>query len=277
MTLAVDFVKINLYIVMVRQNTPDPQVAARTRKLLIDLLKREGPIDATSIARTLGLTTMAVRLHLKNLEGEGLIGFVTEHRAMGRPAQLWQLTTAADHLFPAGYAELALSLVESMKETFGSEGLERLLDSRYQHQLAGYQNELSKVKGTGDRVVKLAELRTLEGYMAEAVRLPDGEFRLIERHCPICSVAQRCQGLCARELEMFRELLGGEIEVVRTEHMIRGGPRCSYSIKPFVGTSTSADANLHAIKDFSSTAGNEQASRTRKKSDQMRQRPVNET
>jgi len=53
-----------------------------------------------------------------------------EARNMGRPAKLWQLTQAANRLFPDGYAELTLSFIQSVVEAFGEAGLERLLEIR---------------------------------------------------------------------------------------------------------------------------------------------------
>ena len=40
-----------------------------------------------------------------------------------------------------------------------------------------------------DRVARLAELRTAEGYMVECRREGDG-FVLAENHCPICAAAE---------------------------------------------------------------------------------------
>ena len=35
--------------------------------------------------------------------------------------------------------------------------------------------------------------------MADVESLPDGSFRLIEHHCPICIAAEACQGFCGAE------------------------------------------------------------------------------
>src|SRR3546814_17085422 len=72
---------------------------------------------------------MAVRQHLYDLEAEGLVTHEAEARPVGRPAKLWRLTPAADRFFPDGHAELTVSLINSMKQTFGAEGLDKLLRS----------------------------------------------------------------------------------------------------------------------------------------------------
>ncbi|HEY9640525.1 MAG TPA: iron-sulfur cluster biosynthesis transcriptional regulator SufR, partial [Coleofasciculaceae cyanobacterium] len=80
------------------------------------------------------------------------------------------------------------------------------------------------------RLNKLVELRTHEGYMAEVQAQVDGSFLLIENHCPICAAAMVCTGLCAKELEVFQAILGDDTHIQRVEHIISGERRCAYQI-----------------------------------------------
>jgi predicted ArsR family transcriptional regulator len=84
------------------------------------------------------------------------------------------------------------------------------------------------------RLKRLAELRSAEGYMAQVEPLPDQGWLLVESHCPICAAARSCQGFCRHELELFRELLGPEVCVERSEYILGGGRRCAYRITPRV-------------------------------------------
>lgn len=86
-------------------------------------------MDAETLASRLEITAMAVRQHLYALHEEQLITYQEEPRPMGRPAKLWQLTPAADRFFPDRYAELALGLINSVKEVFGEAGLYKLLNN----------------------------------------------------------------------------------------------------------------------------------------------------
>ncbi len=202
----------------------------RTRRAIVKLLKQEGPTDALELSSRLKVTAMAVRQHLYELQKEGLVTYSEEPRSMGRPAKLWQLTPAADRLFPDGYAELTLSLINSVKEAFGDAGLDRLLDIRSNQQLVAYQTQISKQDSLQQRLETLAELRTDEGYMAEIQPLAEGSFLLIENHCPICAAATACVGFCAKELETFQTVLGQDVVVERTEHIIAGERRCVYRV-----------------------------------------------
>jgi predicted ArsR family transcriptional regulator len=205
--------------------------STRTRRVLVNLLKQEGAMDSQALAERLGVSAMAVRQHLYALQEEKLVTYEEEPRAMGRPAKLWQLTAAADRLFPDGYAELTLGLIQSAIEAFGNEGLEKLLDVRTQHQIADYQTRISPEDSLANKLNALAQQRTDEGYMAEVEVLDDGSFLLIENHCPICAAANACTGLCDRELEVFQSVLGKETRVKRTEHIVAGARRCVYQVK----------------------------------------------
>ncbi|MGF1990736.1 MAG: helix-turn-helix transcriptional regulator [Nostoc sp. ZfuVER08] len=202
----------------------------RTRRAILKLLKLEGSMDALALASRLNVTAMAVRQHLYALQEEQLVTYHEESRSMGRPAKLWQLTSAADSLFPERYAELTLSLLNSVKEAFGEEGLDRLLEIRTRQQILEYREKIPSAGSVEQRLEALAAKRTEEGYMAEIQCDADGSFLLIENHCPICAAAVTCTGLCRQELEVFQSVLGSNAVIERTEHIVTGERRCVYRV-----------------------------------------------
>lgn len=207
-----------------------PEKDRRTRRALLDHLKQHGPADTKTLADEFGLTRMAVRLHLYELRDEKLIDAVDEPRPVGRPAKLWRLTKAADKFFPDGHADLVVSLIQVMNQTAGPKGMERLLSARAEQQANEYLAAIPKRASLKRRVQALAELRTQEGYMAEAFPQKGGGWLLVENHCPICSAAATCQGLCAMELDVFQRVLGENTTIERTEHIQAGARRCAYRI-----------------------------------------------
>ncbi|KKC50024.1 MULTISPECIES: metalloregulator ArsR/SmtB family transcription factor [Paenibacillus] len=214
-------------------NKQEGASATRTRRTIVNLLKQHGPLDAGTLAGMLGVSGMAVRQHLYGLQNEALITFEEEPRAMGRPAKLWSLTAEANRLFPAGYAELTIGLMDSVRETFGEEGLEKLLSVRNGKQIAVYTlppGEDGTEPALEEKLRRLAEARTAEGYMAEYERQADGTYTFTEKHCPICDAAAACVSLCRYETGMIGSVLGEGVEVERTEHMLSGGRRCVYRI-----------------------------------------------
>jgi predicted ArsR family transcriptional regulator len=213
-----------------KKKPPKKPTTVRTRRAIVHLLKQEGALDAQTLAAHLQLSSMAVRQHLYALRDEHLVTYDEAPRPVGRPAKLWQLTPAADRLFPEAYAELTLSLLTSVTEAFGPAGLERLLDVRTRQQIVAYRQQMAGQDTLPQRVAALVALRTDEGYMAEVQAQADGSFLLIEKHCPICAAAMACTGLCSKELEVFQAVLGPNVMIERTEHMVVGARRCAYRV-----------------------------------------------
>jgi len=206
------------------------QTDTRTRRHILDRLKREGPQDAAVLAETLCVTAMAVRQHLYALEQEGLASFDEVKRGVGRPAKLWRLTPGADKYFPDAHADLTAGLLAAMRETFGDEGLNRLLETRTEEQVRTYSHAVGAQETLRGKLVALAEIRTQEGYMAEVETAEDGAFLFVENHCPICVAAAACSGLCASERSVFQQVLGPGCTVERTDHILAGARRCAYRV-----------------------------------------------
>ena len=210
-----------------------------SRRALLDRLKRAGPQQARDLATHLGVTAMAVRQHLYALEAEDIVVTEQQARPRGRPIKLWRLTGAAEPFFPDGHAELTLGLLDAMTEAFGARGLDKLVAARTTAQRAAYGARIQPRWPLKRRVEALAKIRAEEGYMAEArpggpVDGPNGGrgvYLLVENHCPICAAARACRGLCQRELELFQEVLGPDVEVERLDHLLSGARRCSYRIR----------------------------------------------
>jgi predicted ArsR family transcriptional regulator len=210
------------------QPPPAPRPAADR---LLALLKTRGPQTAADLAAVLGVTGEAARQQLVKLAADGLVAAAAEPRGVGRPAQVWSLTDRGHARFPDAHAELTAQLLRSIRSELGEEALDRLIDARAAEARAAYASALEGSADLGERVARLAELRTREGYMAESRAEGDG-FLLIENHCPICVAAAACQGFCRAERDVFEQALGEGVSVERTEHIISGDRRCAYRITP---------------------------------------------
>lgn len=212
-----------------------PPGERRTRRAIVKLLKTDGPLGSAQLAERLGLTAMAVRQHLYVLQNESLVTAETRPVPVGRPAKFWRLTREADRLFPEAYAELSVALIDAMQDTFGAEGLNRVLASRCARQQTDYATRIRPDDPLEKKLKELARVRTEEGYMAEVRPGDGGSYLLVENHCPICAAANACQGFCSTELDLFRSVLGPGVEVERVEHIVSGDRRCAYRVTPAVG------------------------------------------
>jgi predicted ArsR family transcriptional regulator len=202
-----------------------------TRRKLLELIKSEGPQTASELAQRLGVTPVAVRQHLQTLGKDGLLVYVEERRPVGRPARRWRLSEAAQPFFPDSHREFAVGLIEAIDGAFGGEGLQRLVEERVRRQIRRYRRRMpERTAPLEERVAALAALRSEEGYMVEwSAEGPDC-WLLAENHCPICAAAKACEGLCAGEPALFQTLLGPDVEVRRTEHVLENSYRCAYKI-----------------------------------------------
>ena len=202
-----------------------------TRERVLFYLKTRGPQTAAQLARRLSLTTMGVRLHLARLQEQGKVTFVEERLGVGRPARRWEITETGHQDFPEGYADLTVDILSAVQATFGARGLARLIRERTRRQIEQYQERMPDPGvALSRRVAVLAKIRVEEGYMAEWSRHRDGSLTLIENHCPICTAAQLCQGLCGGEEELFQTVLGDDVQIERVEHILAGARRCAYRI-----------------------------------------------
>lgn len=209
----------------------NPRAAGvRTRRAVLDLLKQHGPQEAQALADRLGVSAMAVRQHLYDLQDQGLVDHATAPRAVGRPAKRWRLTAAADRFFPDGHADLTASLLESMRETFGETGMDQLMAARTREQIAAYETRMPSGAGLHGRLKALAKLRSEEGYMAAVEAEGQGRYLLIENHCPIVAAAAVCSGLCGSEMAVFEHLLGPDVTIERVDHILAGARRCAYRV-----------------------------------------------
>ncbi|MFZ9629137.1 MAG: helix-turn-helix transcriptional regulator [Ilumatobacteraceae bacterium] len=202
------------------------------KRRIIDRLKRVDTCTAPELAHEFGLTDTAIRQHLEALEAAGLVERRMEPAAgRGRPPVHWHLTPDASSLFADRHADLTVDLITSIRDSLGDDALRTVVAARADRQRLAYAEVLAPIDGVAQRVQALAELRSTEGYLAEAV-VDDGEVLLVEHHCPIGDAASTCEHLCAAELDVFRTALGPTVAVHREQHLLAGDHRCAYRVTP---------------------------------------------
>ena len=203
-----------------------------TKRRIVERLKR-ADAKVSDLARAFDMTEAGVRQHLDALADHGLVvSRPGAARGRGRPPTVWALTDLAQDLFPDRHDDLTVELITAVRTALGDQGLAAVIDARAEVQRAAYERAVPKRGPLRNRVDALARVRTTEGYVAEAIDDPDGAgVLLVEHHCPICTAATACPGLCGSELALFREVLGSRVSVERTQHIVSGDRRCTYRIE----------------------------------------------
>lgn len=201
----------------------------KTIERLLFLIKTRGPQTAVAMGELVGTTSVAVRQHMEKLAEKGLVESDDRRESVGRPKKYWQLTEKGNQRFPDRHADLTLDMINSVVETFGEEGLEKLILKRENRSRKQYNSQIKTDASLKSKVKTLAKMREAEGYMAEVENV-DGGYLLHENHCPICIAASSCQGFCRSELTLFQDVLGANADVTRESHIVSGARRCTYKI-----------------------------------------------
>lgn len=203
-----------------------------TADRLLHMLKTRGPQQAADAGLALEMTAEAARQQFTKLAASGLVEAFSQSKGVGRPSQFWTLTQAGHERFPDTHSQLTVQLLDTVRETFGEQAIDQLINLREQKSRELYVRELKSAPDLKSRIARLAELRTSEGYMAEYEVFDDGSFLFIENHCPICAAATACQGFCRAELMMLEQVLQARVE--RVEHILQQARRCAYKVRPLL-------------------------------------------
>ncbi len=196
-------------------------------ELLIALKRTRHPLTAKELAEQFGLTPNALRRHLDTLEAEGLVRYRREVRGVGAPVHAYSLSESGEALLPRGHADVLTAVLESVRETAGSEGVVALIRRQWAHLVEQVSPRLAELP-LHERAQLLAELRSSQGYMAEAT-CADDRVVIREFHCAIRDVAERFPEICAAEQEFVEQMLGTPVE--RTCHMLAGCSSCAYTVR----------------------------------------------
>jgi DeoR family suf operon transcriptional repressor len=202
-------------------------------ELLVALKKASQPLTAGELAARFGVTANALRRHLDALAAEELVRFSREVRGVGAPVHAYSLTAAGQALFPQAYVPVLTAVLEAVREVAGAEGVRAAIHRQWAGLVAGARERLAELP-LPERAQLVAELRSSQGYMAEAIADAPDAARIREHHCAIRDVAERFPEICAAEHELMEQLLGVPVE--RTGHILDGCTACEYTAREITTT-----------------------------------------
>ncbi|AKE39207.1 Putative transcriptional regulator [Corynebacterium camporealensis] len=190
-----------------------------TRRQIMLMLLKDGPVTASAVAERLGLSAAGIRRHLDILLEEGLTEIVQRRRVgpngasagRGRPAKHFRLTDRGRAHFGHAYDELAAEALQALREAGGSEAVKHFAKARFERLVADVKPLAQEGESPEKVARKLAEVLDEHGYAA-TVSNAGGGVQICQHHCPIAHVAEEHPELCEAEQEVFSALLGKHVQ-----------------------------------------------------------------
>lgn len=191
-------------------------------------LKREQPLTARRLAERHGVTTTAVRRHLKELELEQLVTYQREHRGHGAPTFAYRLSAAGEALFPNRYEEALTAVLQFVEKSGGREAVRQFFAERFGEEADKLQARL-QAASLPERLDAVRDLLSRQGFMPELSTEGDA-VRITEHNCAMHAVAARFPEVCHEELRFLEAVLGARVE--RQSHIVSGCNSCDYTVSP---------------------------------------------
>ncbi|MFC1769464.1 helix-turn-helix transcriptional regulator [Nitrospirota bacterium] len=198
-----------------------------TRKKIIMLLKKTKHLTVAELSRETEITPMAVRQHLLTLEKRGIIRYESKKMGIGRPVFLYQLTEKAKEIFPKSYGSFVAEILDLIVSIDGRKKLDKLFRARKEIMKEEYLKAMGSAESLNEKVKALSSKLDSDGFMVEVVH-EDGVYELKQFNCLLSSVSEKFPESCKFELELYRDLLGKEVE--RTTCQSKGDICCTYKL-----------------------------------------------
>ena len=228
----------------------DPTKGASSQAQILQWLRLHGPLTAEDLAGKLGISAVSTRAILRRLEAADLVAREFEPRPIGRPVGRYRLTPSADALFPKHYEAFAAQLLDTVVGELGPEALDAVLSSWEVRLHAHLEGQLPKDPAA--RLDALARHQSKYGFMAEVKRDQEG-VTLLERNCPIATLAAKYPQICDREAALFSRTLGWKAHL--TSCQARGDGICAFRIGRAKAASGAAGAVVGTAATAAGAAG----------------------
>jgi DeoR family transcriptional regulator, suf operon transcriptional repressor len=191
-------------------------------------LKMTQPLTARQLADRFGVSTNGLRRHLRALEDQGLVQYRRQVRGVGSPAFAFTLTDVGQELFPRSYDATLSEALSALRESRGREGVRRFFRRQWMSMAGELRDDLADLP-LAERAQLLAELRSSQGYMAEAASEAPDVAVIREHNCALRAVAERFPELCEAEEQFFEEVLHADVR--RRSHILAGCNVCEYAVQ----------------------------------------------
>ncbi|MSR06250.1 MAG: GntR family transcriptional regulator [Gemmatimonadetes bacterium] len=197
------------------------------RGRILQDLKMHQPLTARELAARYGVSSNAIRRHLKGLEADDLVEYGREQRGKGAPTFAYRLANAGEALFPRRYAEELTEALTYLEQRGGRAEVKKFFAGRFETQAHGLSASLEG-SSAEERVETVVEFLRQQGFMAEWTPLAGGGVRIAEHNCAMQAVAEKYPEICDAEADFLREIL--QADVRRDAHIPNGCHACEYAV-----------------------------------------------
>jgi predicted ArsR family transcriptional regulator len=182
------------------------QLLDTSRGRIVGLLRRGG-LTAHDIAKMLGLTGSAVRMHISAMERDGVIHRVGKRPGTTRPSHVYELTAEVEQLLSKAYIPLLTHLVGVFAEALPAAQVETLLRTAGK----GLALDLSRGKrlagGLKSRMARASEL--LNEHLGASTHVEvNGAIVIRGAGCPLAALTGKHRGVCLAMESLVTELVG---------------------------------------------------------------------
>ena len=205
------------------------------RKQILQILKENEGATVAELADQLGMAPVSVRHHLDILQGDNLICVdrVERKGSVGRPQQVYGLTSEASGYFPNNFAALAGNLARQLKQVLPPDQVSCAFRAMA-HEIASELDHSSPPdESIEERLQQVTEFLNRRGYLAHwelASDEPAEGYLLHKCNCPYAGVASEHRELCLMDQALVDELVGHPCQ--RTQSMAENAHCCTYHICP---------------------------------------------
>ena len=178
---------------------------------VLQLLRHQGPLGISEVAKASQVTATAVRQRLVRLMAQGLVQREATRAGRGRPSHRYSLTEKARRQSGGNFADLATVLWAEIREVKDIEVRRGLLQRIARAMSAMYTGAVHGVSVAA----RMESLKKLFGerHVSMEVAGDPSEPILKVLDCPYGDLAEMDRGVCAMERLLFSELLQSPVKL----------------------------------------------------------------
>ena len=192
--------------------------------MILDLLRKLGPLSVSQLAVHLNVTATAVRQRLTRLTAQGHIQRAATKALRGRPSHQYDLTEQGRRKTGSNFADLAVALWEEIRAIADPE-VRRGLLQRLSKRLAEQYSGRMVGKELPQRMEEMAAIFSERKIPFEVDR--SGELPILRAlACPYPDLAEKDRTICSVEKMMFSELAGDSLRLSNCR--LDGGTCCTF-------------------------------------------------